>query len=613
VIARTALLAVLCFAGAARAEPEPEPAPLDLTGARILASPGWPGALKPFLPPGREVEPLALPLPPGPLLVLGLPDQDPVAREVGETLPGWKPLHGGYVVDARREGDRALAVILAADAAALAAARFELETFTPSGKEAEPRSVEFQKPDEQGGVRIASGRRSVKPRYRIRGAAGLGPGETLLDIAAAHADRMWVPPDVSDRDLALLREHGVEPVAWTRNEDSLQKILTLFLDLQRRGVRHFALDCRRSTGSGDECGPEAQLAGRIADALRPGGLKELLVFRVDSDAARKNRTGKGLLDIPEAVLGWTGPNEQPLEITRDQAWERRKQAGVPVVLVETWMEATDGGDPRLPSGPHGRAGDLGDVLDGIVFLPGPGSAGALAATWAPPPDADTTPELAELLGACAQNAKDGSMFLLESAACLEQTLLGRYADPPWLRGLPQRLRETAASLPPSNGLVLARLTTEPLQVDGRLGEAAWGEADWHRVGDVDLAAVSDGHRLVFALRFVAETPPYGLWLEHAVEGTWIRHALLPLSGDHLPGQTIHGVSKDWGWTNEVSRVRLEVAFSHYALRGDPYPTRYFPFDLEVKRRDGIHHLGRAKPVDPSEPEPKALGGLLIVR
>src|SRR5262245_11327008 len=195
------------------------------------------------------------------------------------------------------------------------------------------------------------------------------------------------------------------------------------------------------------------------------------------------------------------PISKPLEITRDQARRRAEEAGVPVVLVETWMQACAGEPLRIPSLPRGRAADLGDVLAGVLVLPGPGSAEALAAAWAPPSDPDSSPELGDLMGACVLNAKDGPTFLIESAACLEQMLLGRYSDSPWMRGLPQRLREDAAALPPASATLLARFVPDRLVVDGRLDEPGWDSAPAQKiVGDspnevIQLRALSNGHWL----------------------------------------------------------------------------------------------------------------------
>jgi hypothetical protein len=322
--------------------------------------------------------------------------------------------------------------------------------------------------------------------------------------------------------------------------------------------------------------------------------------------------------VPEATLGWSGPSEQPLEITREQAERRRKEVGIPLVLVETWMNVAVGKNPPIPSLPRGRAAELGDVLDGVVVLPGPGSATALAAAWSPP-ESDTFAELGELLGACVQNAKDGATFLLESAACLEQTLLGRYADPPWLRGLPQRLRESAADLPAT---LLCRWTSSPLAVDGRLSEPAWTSAPvWEMEADperhrVEMRALSDGRTLVLGLRF-PRALDLSAGLKLSAGGPAPLSASVPPI-DALPPspQVLVRESAD-GATRE-----FEVAFDHYALRGDPYPSRRFAFDAMFWWRFGdkggmglgaFAGLPLDKLAQGPEPNDPPRGALLVVR
>lgn len=617
---------------------DPEPAPLDVSAARVLASPGWPRALAPFLPPGRSVEPLALPLPPGPLLVLGLLDRDPVARGLAATRLGLEGAHGpllggGYAVAAERDGDRPLVLLLADDAAALAAARFELETFAPGAPRTEPREVDVSKPDEQGGVRVAAGRRRVRPHYRVRTAGGLGPGETWLDVVAARANRAWVPADVADRDLALLRDHGVLPVArgaWELDvpfdwdaQPSTRPILDLLLrpllEAQARGVRHFALDLRIETQ--DQVQPVAAFHARVvravAAALRPQGLEELLVIPASFDGEGVARFGPppDLRGIPEARLGWQGPGDRPLAITRAQAQRVREEAGVPAVLVETWMAAAAPPSylrPRLalrgvassrtlprdvpvrfPSLPRGRAADLGEALEGLVVLPGPGAAAALAASWAPPTDGEPWVELAELLGACARDATDGHTFLLDTAACLQENVVGRYAEPPWLEGLAERLRAASALLPPPEITLLARWTSEAVQVDGRLDEPLWSTAAPRTLPAsldatppstaVVLRAVSSGGRLVLGLRV-----PDGLAAKRlgvAVGWPWGEGAALEVA---LPvgGERTAFPDGAWAAARAPGGQELEVAFDHYALNGDAYPTRAFALHAFVVRPGG---------------------------
>ena len=106
---------------------------LDLTNATVLASPGYPAAIRSTLP--RTPKPVTWPLPDGPVLVLGLPGQDDVALAVMEAfglLEDPEDLRGGYDLWAWDAGGRPIVVLLAADAAAMFAARFEFEQSAPA-------------------------------------------------------------------------------------------------------------------------------------------------------------------------------------------------------------------------------------------------------------------------------------------------------------------------------------------------------------------------------------------------------------------------------------------------------------------------------------------------
>jgi hypothetical protein len=594
VVRRAAALLLLALLGApSSADPA---AGIDLSGARILASPGWPAALRPFLPAGRAVEPLALPLPEGPVLALGLLDRDPVARELGATVAGLKPdddLGGGYLVDPVRGGDRPVVVILAADAAALTAARFELETFVPAEKERAPREVEVHKPDEEAGVRTASGRRLVKPRFKIRAAAGLGPGESVLDVAGARANRFWVDERTSERDLAALRDHGVEPVVVSALDATMPR--ELLLAWQARGVRHFVADLRRSTGGSGGAAGDLLAVRQMAELLRPGGLDELLVLppALDDVTARGRFRGKfdagpaedgprpppDLRGMREACIGWAGPRPGALAVTRAEARQRAQAAaGVPVIFVETWMEAAAGEPLRIPSLPRGRASDLGDVLAGVVVLPGPGSADAVAAAWATPAEPDTSLEVGDVLGACLPKEKDTATFLLETAACLEQLMLGRYSDTPWMHALPKHLRRLAGTLPPEDGILLARWAAEGVAVDGSLGDASWGTAPVRTLGlpdrdPVELRALADGRRLVLGIRIpdTAALTQCRLVLR-AEDGREVLDAWVPSAVDTDPPASLRIAEGRCPGAREY-----EVVLEHYDLRGDPYPTRAYSF------------------------------------
>ncbi len=611
------LLALLTSGLLGRAVAEPEAAPLDLTQARVLASPGWPSALGSLLPAGREVETLALPLPSGPLLLLGLAG-DAAAQVLAKSLlgveKGW--LRGGYAIAGWRHGEQAIVFVLAEDAAALAAARADLETYTITPRKGPPPSMEQGPPAERGSVRVV---RAVTPRFRIRGATGFGPGENLLDIAGAHGNRLWLGEGADEQALTRMREHGIVPVAAAQllwggtpeggkvyppgrypDRPTVATAIAALLAWQTRGVRHFALDFGYVGTWLHEIdaapGLEREAARQVADRLRPGGLAELLVI---PSSLATDLSGIGppldLRSIPEAVLGWQGPVEAPTTISRADAARAVKEAGVPVVLVETWASAAP---EAIPSLPRGRDADLGEVLEGVLVRAGPGSADALAATWQPPLTPGPWPELTELLAACAPHAPDPASFLKTTSRSLELALAGRRADPPWLRALPERLRLTAASLPPSDELLLAAWVPEPVVIDGRLDDRAWTQARPLALGPGELLALSDGRRLVIGVRLLASaygdagatmwTPTRGgtaLLGWHAATtyaDDWHTEAAATLRGDYFEG---------------------EASFDRSSLEGDPYPTRVLRLYVTLWNKSGSMEFGR----------PKALGPVLVVR
>jgi|GEM_PF-6423499 len=605
-----------------------EPGFLNLTGARVLASPGWPAALEGFLPPGRAVEPLVLPVvPEGPLLLLGLWDSDPAARTLGRELgleAGQGP-RGGYVVDVRLWQGHPLARIIGQDAAALVAARFELETFLPEAKAAAPRSLDMTKPDEQGGVRLRLGRREVRPRFRIRGLGGLEEQGSLLDAASANANRLWLPvggPVTAGkpRSLAMLHEQGVNPVAWgyagsswapapdmqdrlldwrltKQMEAELARLARTPLALteevrpalegllawQAQGVRHFALRLPAYIAPLrlHQRQIHAAMVRRAVQALRPGGLAELLVI---PPAGSAPASWPDMSGIPEALLGWFGSSSHALTITRAEAARVACAARVPVVLIETWMARSLG----LPSMPRGRDADLGDVLAGVVVLPGPAAVEALALAWDPgAPQAAALAALTELLGCCATEPTDAEAFLRSTATNLEQALTGRFADPPWLRTLPKILNAGAAVLPPAAQRVLARYVETAPTLDGRLAEAAWTQAPATQVGPVDVRALSDGRLLILGVRVPDSARATALTLR--VDTGWgAERVTLDLDLTRPP--TSLPAEPDSAQSQVGSAREIEVAFGHYTLGGDPHPGRVFRLGVEITTASGTQRL-----------------------
>ncbi len=295
-----------------------------LTRATVLASPGTPRALDAFLPGGKRPARLAWPLPEGPLVVLGLPDADPIARRICDVFHfDVDDLGGGYAIWAWRAQQRPMVFVMGADAAALQAARFEFDADAP-GEMLSPdmRSLDFKRPNEETYTVVRAGSRRVRPRFRLRAWA---PGEhrqkaDAVAAGGARANRLWIktlkdPDSGSARTLAALRAQGVTPVIAAGVFGQLTQgtaamwgsahALTLRAWQQQHAVRHFAL-VFEETAPSDRAEAErlarreARVVKAVADALRPGGLEELVVVpRCHSDRlARASAPPPDLRHIP---------------------------------------------------------------------------------------------------------------------------------------------------------------------------------------------------------------------------------------------------------------------------------------------------------------------------
>lgn len=571
------LACLLLLAGGlrtARAEPPAAPAApaapeawIDLAGARVLASPTWPRALEGFLPPGRTVEPLALPLPAGPLLVLGRLDDDPWARELARLSPHLVPregLRGGWVLEARRVKGVARVVLLAEDGSALMAARFELETYTPEARAGAPRSLDMTRPDEQGSVRVAVGVRRQRPVLPLRALVAAQAGPAALEAASLHANRLWLPAGEGAAEMARLAlQYGVDPVArlaltppplrgaqalpgWARE---LERLAAEVQRWQARGVHHVALELAADV-PGEEAARaawEGWLLRQLAQRTQAGGLAELLVVL---PPGRNPAVGPRLAGLPGAQLGWRAPAAG--ELTALDLRRARAAARVPVVLVEGWMEPAQ----ALPSLPPGREALAAAGLAGVVVLPGPGADEVLAGAWAPEA-AERSVEAAraawqEVLGSApapgpAPTPAALSAWLRAAAARVASGLEGRAAVPAFLRAQATQAQRDAEALEAAPAVLAVPRGTLGLDPAATLD-----------VEGVRLAAACDGERLALRLQGTAAALPDGrapLWVQGRL------HLLRPATD--APGFT----------------ARLLLARD--ALGGDPHAGRVLHLVLRV--------------------------------
>ena len=611
-IPATLLLLLLLPLGAAVADDEA--GLLDVSRAGVLASPGVPAALDAFLPGGARPGALGWPLPEGPVVLLGLPDSDPAARSLADVFHfDVDDLAGGYRLWAWDDGHRPIVAVMAADPAALLAARFEFATEAQLGMAGpDMRSLDFKQPNEQAGCAVRSGTRTVRPRFAVRTWHPGGPPTDADAVAAggARANRVWIDADDQDPEaaqghIATLRAQGIAPVLYETiagqlTEEAVPSFARAVVDsLQawqaRAGIRHFALVFDATLSSVRMEGARAPahehaIARAVADALRPAGLEELVVVpRCHSDRlARTIQPPPVLADIPEAYIAWSGPSELALGISRAAAQARVAAAsGVPVVLLDTWAAPFQGPghEAYVPSLPRGRAADLDEVLDGVVVVGRRGTQGTLEALWEPVEDvrfgAGLLGELLPASSAPAASQLAGMAAAAHTAAPDHRGLV------PWFAPLAAEL-EAAARDATTHGAAVVPLVPAEVVLDGALDERSWAFA-LPLVRDprgVDVLVLSDGAALRFGVRVRREVigdTPFLFQLHLATGGrTDVHHVAFTPEGvtaDTTEGGP-HAARSDephvtWKARADARAFVAELTFDRFALGGDPHLGRTF--------------------------------------
>ena len=396
----------------------PEDARSMLLGpATVLASPGSPRVLHEVLPGGKAPARLTWPLPDGPIVVLGLPEEDEVAQQVADAFDiPTDDLDGGYRIVAWRAERRPMVVVMAADACALAAARFEFDAAAPMEMVApDMRSLDFKKPNQEAGVAVQPGTRVVRPRYAFRAWAPYDKddrrrltSEDVLRAAGARANRLWFRPRDLEADtgpalVALARAHGIAPVLHARMFDAtlqwdadatspadlfLPRYVESLVHLARTGhrslsappheawqpIRHFAFELEidpapaRPRARGTRGTWENRVLNYLGLSFFPDAAEMLVV-----PGAHADRLAQTADDIPNVatafalgptvpaiarertLVGWSGPREYSTHLTFGQARARRLACGAPLVLLDRWAEPfQDTRVPYVPSVPQGR-------------------------------------------------------------------------------------------------------------------------------------------------------------------------------------------------------------------------------------------------------------------
>lgn len=625
------LLALGALPRGAHAEDEMEGPPASRTillgPATILASPGTPRALDSFLPGGKRPQRLTWPLPDGPLVVLGLPHQDEVAQQVADAFQiDTDDLAGGYRFAAWRTKKRPVVIVMAADAAALAAARFEFDASAPMEMVApDMRSLDFKRPNQEAGVAVQMGTRHIRPRYAYRAWAPLAPGdpqtltpEFIAQAAGAHANRLWfrlrdLRAARSADLLARTRRHGIvpvlrvpvgdatvdhtqgDPLAYARLIGSIAEAAFV-----THGIRHFAFefevdarDLPRRKGSRAAC--EAALLETLS--MEFANAEELLLVPsahaddlADTAGASLDAAQlAGLRGIKPAVrarmrMAWSGPTSYAPEIAASQARARAKAAGMPLILLDRWAQPFQGkAIPYAPSLPLGRDPALAEVLEGVVVMGRHGTEAMLESTWAP---VDGPVGMARLGRTISGSVENGRTWAAAVASLFRASDKETFGLLPWLPGLADELEAARQHLPTGSFLALPYQPHAGLQLDGRLDEQLWQVQHAPIEGDhgasVRLAACDDG-----------------LWLGCAVPKAVLeKRELLLRVHVRRPGAKA-GIRAEWttrGWHVDGSlgtEVRLassavstvdgelhsELRLDRFILGGDAHPGRALEFSV----------------------------------
>ncbi len=623
------LLLFLLPLGLVHAEDEMEwpaapPKVLEMSRATVLASPGVPTGLRAYLPGSRAPGTIAWPLPKGSLLLLGLPASDPIARRVCDVYQlDVDDLAGGYRIWAWRADRRSMVFVMGADAAALQSARFEFDASAPSEMTMPGmRSLDFKRPNQQAGVTVRVGTRHVKPRYRMRAWSSWDAprrGDALL-AAGARANRVWLEaPDVnaaSIQRIEALRAQGVTPVisAGVYGQLSGQSLAT-WTDLsarmlgawqKRAGIRHFALVFDATASSIRMEGAKARdhesaIVKGLLERLRPGGIDELVVVpRCHSDRlAKVAGAPPDLSGYPEVITAWSGPTEFATRITRAQAERRVKEAGTPVVLLDTWaMPIT--APSLIPALPHGRAADLHEVLDGIVVLGRRGAEDVLESAWQNVDQARFG--MAELTPLLPAKRDDAAAFLAGLATNLRKADKEGLGLVPWMAPFAKEL-EAAQARTAAYGRWVAFQRGDPWIVTLAAGE---GQATIHAQTDgrvlrfearIPPAAIPKGAAWLFRLRLKAPGRSDQWMVEATPEGPSIDSTGLE-GTPHLEPGHITCTQR-----NVSGVIRIEITFDRFALGGEPHAGRLF----EVAAFWGPSRIWPAKGPD------GAVGALVITR
>jgi hypothetical protein len=264
------------------------------------------------------------------------------------------------------------------------------------------------------------------------------------------------------------------------------------------------------------------------------------------------------------------------EIPLAAAERRVREAGVPVLLWESWLEGFDapGAPPRLPSMPRGRDPRLGEALDGIVALGGEAALPVVESAW----DAAAA-GLPDPVETALAGIPVGTVDPVATIALCGQGLLDAHARAggmlPWLEPVARDLLGRATRLP-KDATWLVPTVPDPVTLDGAVDERAWAWGTPIGHEGKRFLLVTDGRTLHVAFRGPGSRVAWSarVTVHDDVGGT--TRVLL------RPGQ--QRVLAYVGSEHVVVRGRVtedssafEVAFDRFALGGDPHPGRVLGF------------------------------------
>ncbi len=284
-------------------------------------------------------------------------------------------------------------------------------------------------------------------------------------------------------------------------------------------------------------------------------------------------------------MAWSGPSEHSTHVSRADAERRVREAGVPVVLLETWAAPTQRGKDlaRIPTLPRGRAAELHEVLEGIVVVGREHIGPIVESAWQSVGEHRLGLELLRPL--VPADGSDPAAFAAALMGRLRSGAQENLGLVPWMTHLADALRDGVWSRGGKPNAATVPVVPQRIEADGRIDERPWGFAralvrDTH---GADVLVLSDGAALRFAIRIrkaaVGDTP-FLLQLSLEAPGRTNRwHLVVTPGGLRIDSSGRTGAPKlEPGhvlaaWHESQTHYSAEVTFDRFALGGEPHAGR----------------------------------------